>query len=184
MWLWNLDVVSALATQLDKHTVGYLTWRAGTHSSMSTTLVRDTTTSHAAFTMQFGIPHSFFSLSYTHKLEEMELKLRGSVKWVHQTARGSFGYFRNALARDTNGEDSRFLWVQWNFCISIATLTEGGQASSVTVVTRIWAGQPLNQGSVPGKCIHFSLPTTQKGCGTYPTSYPVHPGRIRSIFRN
>ncbi|PNF16476.1 DnaJ subfamily C member 11 [Cryptotermes secundus] len=74
------DIVTTLATQLDKHTVGYLTWRAGTHSSMSTTIVRDNTTSHAAFSMQFGIPHSFFSLSYTHKLEEMELKLRGSIK--------------------------------------------------------------------------------------------------------
>ncbi|KDR18967.1 dnaJ homolog subfamily C member 11 isoform X2 [Zootermopsis nevadensis] len=73
-------LITTLATQLDKHTVGYLTWRAGHQSSMSTTIVRDTMTSHAAFSIQFGIPHSFFSLSYTHKFEEMELKLRGSVK--------------------------------------------------------------------------------------------------------
>jgi DnaJ family protein C protein 11 len=75
-----INVVSALATQLDKHTVGYLTWRAGNQSSMSTTIVRDTTKSHTAFSIQFGIPHSFFSLSYTHRFEEMELRLRGSVK--------------------------------------------------------------------------------------------------------
>jgi DnaJ family protein C protein 11 len=74
------DLVTTLATQLDKHTVGYLTWRGGTHSSMSTTIVRDSATSHAAFAIQFGIPHSFFSLSYTHKLQDMEMKLRGSVK--------------------------------------------------------------------------------------------------------
>jgi hypothetical protein len=86
----DLGVVSALATQLDKHTVGYLTWRGGIHSSMSTTIVRDTATSHAAFAIQFGIPHSFFSLSYTHKLQEMEMKLRGSVKWVHQIESGFF----------------------------------------------------------------------------------------------
>jgi len=86
----DLDVVSALATQLDKHTVGYLTWRGGVHSSMSTTVVRDTATSHAAFAIQFGIPHSFLSLSYTHKLQDMEMKLRGSVKWVHQTESGFF----------------------------------------------------------------------------------------------
>jgi hypothetical protein len=102
----NVDVVTALATQLDKHTVGYLTWRAGSHSSMSAMIVRDNTTSHAAFTLQFGIPHSFLSLNYMYKLEEMELKLRGSVKWVHQTAPDVFGCFKNALACDTNGEDS------------------------------------------------------------------------------
>jgi hypothetical protein len=106
----NVVVVSALATQLDKHTVGYLTWRAGSHSSMSTMIVRDNTTSHAAFTMQFGIPHSFLSLSYMYKLEEMELKLRGSVKWVHQTC------FRNALACDTMGETLSVGPGQHNLC--------------------------------------------------------------------
>ncbi|XP_069690191.1 dnaJ homolog subfamily C member 11 isoform X2 [Periplaneta americana] len=73
-------LVTTLATQLDKHTVGYLTWRAGIQSFMSTVVVRDTPTSHAAFAIQFGIPHSFISVSYTHKLQEMEMKLRGSIK--------------------------------------------------------------------------------------------------------
>jgi hypothetical protein len=89
--------------------VGYLTWRAGIQSSMSTMIVRDTTTSHAAFAIQFGIPHSFFSLSYTHRLEDMELKLRGSVKWVHHTASSFFVCcYRNALLKHDitqNGEE-------------------------------------------------------------------------------
>ncbi|PSN53871.1 hypothetical protein C0J52_02423 [Blattella germanica] len=70
----------SLATQLDKHTVGYLTYRMGGQSSMSTVIVRDTATSHMAFSIQFGIPHSYLSLSYVHKFEEEKLKLRGSIK--------------------------------------------------------------------------------------------------------
>ncbi|XP_067005008.1 dnaJ homolog subfamily C member 11 isoform X1 [Anabrus simplex] len=73
-------LITTLANQLDKNTVGYLTWRAGLQSSMSTIVVRDTPTSHMAFSIQFGIPHSYLSLSYTHKFEEWELKLRGAMK--------------------------------------------------------------------------------------------------------
>nr|CAD7440381.1 unnamed protein product [Timema bartmani] len=73
-------LVSAIATQLDSHTVGYLTWRAGIHSSMATVLVRDTPTSHTSLTLQFGIPHSYVSLSYCHKMDDQELKLRTSLK--------------------------------------------------------------------------------------------------------
>nr|CAD7411147.1 unnamed protein product [Timema cristinae] len=73
-------LVTTIATQLDSHTVGYLTWRAGIHSSMATVLVRDTPTSHTSLTLQFGIPHSYVSLGYCHKMDDQELKLRTSLK--------------------------------------------------------------------------------------------------------
>lgn len=68
--------------QLDKHTVGYLTYRAGIQNAMSTMIVRDTSRSYTAFSIHFGLIHSFVSLNYTYKMEEKQLKLRGSVKLV------------------------------------------------------------------------------------------------------
>ncbi|CAB1336471.1 unnamed protein product [Coregonus sp. 'balchen'] len=41
-----------LARHLDKNTMGYLQWRWGTQSSMNTSIVRDTKTSHFTFAMQ------------------------------------------------------------------------------------------------------------------------------------
>lgn len=71
--------------QLDKHTVGYLTYRAGIQDAMSTMIVRDTSRSYTAFSIHFGLLHSFVSLNYTYKMEEKQLKLRGSVKLVSLT---------------------------------------------------------------------------------------------------
>ncbi|XP_028049704.1 dnaJ homolog subfamily C member 11 isoform X2 [Monomorium pharaonis] len=79
--------VGTLAMQLDKHTVGYLTYRAGIQDAMSTMIVRDTSRSYTAFSLHFGLIHSFVSLNYTYKMEEKQLKLRGSVK------AGTFGAF-------------------------------------------------------------------------------------------
>lgn len=73
---------AALAMQLDKHTVGYLTYRAGIQSAMSTMIVRDTSRSYTALSIHFGILQSFASLNYTYKMEEKQMKLRGSVKLV------------------------------------------------------------------------------------------------------
>ncbi|XP_011333880.1 dnaJ homolog subfamily C member 11 isoform X2 [Ooceraea biroi] len=79
--------VGTLAMQLDKHTVGYLTYRAGIQGAMSTMIVRDTSRSYTALSVHFGLLHSFVSLNYTYKMEEKQLKLRGSVK------AGTFGAF-------------------------------------------------------------------------------------------
>ncbi|KAL6260832.1 dnaJ homolog subfamily C member 11 [Pogonomyrmex barbatus] len=79
--------VGTLAMQLDKHTVGYLTYRAGIQDAMSTMIVRDTSRSYMAFSIHFGLLNSFVSLNYTYKMEEKQLKLRGSVK------AGTFGAF-------------------------------------------------------------------------------------------
>ncbi|XP_076237100.1 dnaJ homolog subfamily C member 11 [Calliopsis andreniformis] len=79
--------VGTLAMQLDKHTVGYLTYRAGIRSAMSTMIVRDTSRSYTALSVHIGILQSFLSLNYTYKMEEKQMKLRGSVK------AGTFGVF-------------------------------------------------------------------------------------------
>ncbi|KZC09223.1 DnaJ like protein subfamily C member 11, partial [Dufourea novaeangliae] len=83
----KLGFVGTLAMQLDKHTVGYLTYRAGIQSAMSTMIVRDTFRSYTAFSINLGLLQSFLSLNYTYKMEEKQLKLRGSVKV------GTFGVF-------------------------------------------------------------------------------------------
>ncbi|XP_055313601.1 dnaJ homolog subfamily C member 11 [Sitodiplosis mosellana] len=79
-------LVGTLAVQLDKHTVGYLTYNAGLQSSMSCVLERSTEKQHFLVTCSVGIPHSFISCSYTRKLIDYELKLRLAAKV------GTFGY--------------------------------------------------------------------------------------------
>lgn len=41
-----------VARQLDRHTIGYITYRAGMQSSMTTTLIRETENSKAVITIQ------------------------------------------------------------------------------------------------------------------------------------
>ncbi|XP_064778696.1 dnaJ homolog subfamily C member 11-like [Oncorhynchus masou masou] len=72
---------TVLARHLDKNTMGYLQWRWGTQSSMNTSIVRDTKTSHFTFAMQLGIPHSFMMMSYQYKFQDDEqTKVKGSIK--------------------------------------------------------------------------------------------------------
>ena len=49
MSFFSLIVV---ARQLDRHTVGYITYKGGLQSSMNTTLVRETDQSRMQFTIQ------------------------------------------------------------------------------------------------------------------------------------
>nr|CAG4650833.1 EOG090X03AJ [Simocephalus serrulatus]SVE94140.1 EOG090X03AJ [Simocephalus serrulatus] len=76
----SLGFVSTLAHQLDKNTVGYLTYKASGPSSMSTMVVKDTNRYRAQANFVLGIPHSYFTLSYCHKLEKHEGRLRGAIK--------------------------------------------------------------------------------------------------------
>ncbi|XP_046895535.1 dnaJ homolog subfamily C member 11a [Hypomesus transpacificus] len=74
-------VTTVLARHLDKNTMGYLQWRWGTQSSMNTSIVRDTKSSHFTFAMQLGIPHSFMMMSYQYKFQDDDqTKIKGSVK--------------------------------------------------------------------------------------------------------
>uniref|UniRef100_A0A8C1F2P9 DnaJ homolog subfamily C member 11 n=1 Tax=Cyprinus carpio carpio TaxID=630221 RepID=A0A8C1F2P9_CYPCA len=74
-------LTTMLARHLDKNTMGYLQWRWGTQSSMNTSIVRDTKSSHFTFAVQLGIPHTFIMMSYQHKFQDDDqTKIKGSVK--------------------------------------------------------------------------------------------------------
>uniref|UniRef100_A0A672ZJJ6 DnaJ (Hsp40) homolog, subfamily C, member 11b n=1 Tax=Sphaeramia orbicularis TaxID=375764 RepID=A0A672ZJJ6_9TELE len=69
------------ARHLDQNTMGYLQWRWGPNSAMTTSLVRDTKTSHFTLALQLGVPHSYLMLSYQYKFQdEDQTKVKGSLK--------------------------------------------------------------------------------------------------------
>ncbi|KAF7264335.1 hypothetical protein GWI33_000303 [Rhynchophorus ferrugineus] len=73
-------VMSTLAMQIDKHSVGYISWHGGIRSLFSTQIIRDTETNRYNFSIQVGLPHSFVQLQYTRKILSQDLKLRLSAK--------------------------------------------------------------------------------------------------------
>lgn len=74
---------------------------------MSTMVVKDTNRYRAQANFVLGIPHSYFTLSYCHKLEKHEGRLRGAIKsvikflylhflnylkrWIFHNRAGTFG---------------------------------------------------------------------------------------------
>ncbi|CAK9817954.1 DnaJ homolog subfamily C member 11 [Anthophora plagiata] len=74
------SLIGTLTMQLDTHTMGQLSYNAGPESSMSTAIVRSTSRTHMSLSIHLGILRSFVSLNYTYKMQEKEMKLRGSVK--------------------------------------------------------------------------------------------------------
>uniref|UniRef100_A0A674PDP6 DnaJ homolog subfamily C member 11 n=2 Tax=Takifugu rubripes TaxID=31033 RepID=A0A674PDP6_TAKRU len=69
------------ARHLDQNTMGYLQWRWGPNSAMTTSLVRDTKSSHFTLALQFGVPHSYLMMSYHYKFQDDDqTKVKGSVK--------------------------------------------------------------------------------------------------------
>lgn len=77
---FGFDFTSTIAHQLDKDTVGYLTYKASRQSSMTTAITKDTPRFNARANVVLGIPHSYLSLSYEHKLEKHSGRLRGHIK--------------------------------------------------------------------------------------------------------
>ncbi|KAK0166629.1 hypothetical protein PV327_004121 [Microctonus hyperodae] len=73
-------LVGSLGLQLDKYTVGYLTYKGGLQNAMTTMIVRETPESYTAFSIQFGFINTFVSLSCTYKMPEKRMKLRGWIK--------------------------------------------------------------------------------------------------------
>ncbi|XP_026162998.1 dnaJ homolog subfamily C member 11 isoform X1 [Mastacembelus armatus] len=70
-----------MARHLDQNTMGYLQWRWGSNSAMTTSLVRDTKSSHFTLALQLGVPHSYLMMSYQYKFQdEDQTKVKGSVK--------------------------------------------------------------------------------------------------------
>lgn len=70
----------ALAMQIDKYSVGYLTYRGGMQSLVSTSIIRDTESGYYNFSVQVGLPHSYVSVIYAKKMLKQELKLRIAFK--------------------------------------------------------------------------------------------------------
>ncbi|XP_038061673.1 dnaJ homolog subfamily C member 11-like [Patiria miniata] len=73
-------IATVAGRQLDKHTMGYMTWRWGMASSMTTMVVRDTQSTHTMCQMQLGIPNSFVSVSFTKKFPEHDGKITLAAK--------------------------------------------------------------------------------------------------------
>ncbi|KAK9888854.1 hypothetical protein WA026_001075 [Henosepilachna vigintioctopunctata] len=73
-------LVSTLAMQIDKHSVGYLTYHGGIRSLVSTSFVRDTELNTFNFAIQVGLPHSHVTFNYTRKILSQELKLKLLIK--------------------------------------------------------------------------------------------------------
>ncbi|XP_060809673.1 dnaJ homolog subfamily C member 11 [Amyelois transitella] len=76
------SLISTMALQLDAHSVGYLTYRAGGQggSSMTSIYVRDSEKYHSNTAIQIGNPHSFISFNIMRKLPQHDLKLRLALK--------------------------------------------------------------------------------------------------------
>ncbi|CAK6979510.1 dnaJ homolog subfamily C member 11 [Scomber scombrus] len=69
------------ARHLDQNTMGYLQWRWGPNSAMTTSVVRDTKRSHFTLALQLGVPHSYLMMSYQFKFQdEDQTKVKGSFK--------------------------------------------------------------------------------------------------------
>ncbi|CAL8340050.1 unnamed protein product [Lota lota] len=69
------------ARQLDHNTMGYLQWRWGPNSAMTTSLVRDTKTTHCTLALQLGVLNSYLMMSYQYKFQdEDQTKVKGSFK--------------------------------------------------------------------------------------------------------
>ncbi|XP_047040728.1 dnaJ homolog subfamily C member 11 [Helicoverpa zea] len=81
------SLISTMAVQLDAHSVGYLTYRAGGPggSSMTSIYVRDSEKYHTNTALQIGTPHSFISFNIMRKLPQHDMKLRLALKF------GTFG---------------------------------------------------------------------------------------------
>lgn len=68
--------------QLDKHTIGYLTYKVHAQSGMSTIIERNTAHSYTAFTIHFGLLNSYINLSYTYKMAERQLQLKSTARYA------------------------------------------------------------------------------------------------------
>ncbi|KAL1494865.1 hypothetical protein ABEB36_010383 [Hypothenemus hampei] len=78
-------IMSTLAMQIDKHSIGYISYHGGIRSIFSTQLIRDTEKNRYNFSIQVGLPHSFVQLQYTRKVITQELRLKLAFKF------GTFG---------------------------------------------------------------------------------------------
>lgn len=74
-------ITTVLARHLDKNTMGYLQWRWGIQSSMNTSIVRDTKSSHFTFAMQVSSQQSYLTLMLAKTLLNQQLLVTVVPKW-------------------------------------------------------------------------------------------------------
>lgn len=80
-------LVGSLAVQLDRHTVGYLTYTvAGLSTSLSTVLERNSEKNYVNFNISVGLPHSFIGCNYIRRMADYEAKVKLSGRV------GTFGF--------------------------------------------------------------------------------------------
>ncbi|XP_035211787.1 dnaJ homolog subfamily C member 11-like isoform X2 [Stegodyphus dumicola] len=91
-----------MARQLDKHTAGYLTWKAGTASSVNTMIVHDSEKGHFVGGLQVGKRGSFITLSYSRKLED-ESRAKCAIKFGVFGAILEYGCDKKISQRSTVG---------------------------------------------------------------------------------
>lgn len=73
-------IMSTLAMQIDKHSIGYISYHGGLRSLFSTQIIRDTENNRYNLSIQVGVPHSFVQMQYTRKMVTQELRLKVAVK--------------------------------------------------------------------------------------------------------
>uniref|UniRef100_A0A182PVS3 J domain-containing protein n=1 Tax=Anopheles epiroticus TaxID=199890 RepID=A0A182PVS3_9DIPT len=98
------------AIQLDKNTLGYLTYNAGLQNSMSTVVERNTERYHCNVTVTLGIPHCYIAATYTRKLLEQSLRLRVALKG------GTFGFLSECGAEK---KVSKYSSVAATVCVGV-----------------------------------------------------------------
>ena len=84
--LGRLGLLASVGCQLDRRTVGYLTYRAGRPSGVQAMVVRETEHSRQSASLHVGLPHSHLTASLTLSLPERQLKTRLVAKG------GTFGF--------------------------------------------------------------------------------------------
>lgn len=75
-------ITTVLARHLDKNTMGYLQWRWGIQSSMNTSIVRDTKSSHFTFAMQVSSQQLYLTLVLAKTLFKSTVACQSCAKMI------------------------------------------------------------------------------------------------------
>ena len=84
-------LVTVLTRQFSKNFVGYISWKAGGDSSLSTVVVYENQLCRVNSSISFGIRNSYISSSYTHKFQMHDGRVKLGVKLGTQGAMFEYG---------------------------------------------------------------------------------------------
>lgn len=74
-------VILALTRQFNRNLVGYLTWKAGSDSTMATVAVYENEWCRVLGSITLGVRHSYVSGSYTHKFETRSTRVKVGARY-------------------------------------------------------------------------------------------------------